>query len=88
MYNKKYRVETIEEFNGHNSIYDDMEGCVAYPAYFNVGERGWFLYIEDAGGWFERAHRIHTSLIKNVEYSDDKIVVATENTRLTFALIE
>lgn len=86
MYNKKYRLEKIEEFNRHNDIYDDMEGNVCYPAYFNVGERGWFLYIEDFG-WYERAHRIHTSVIKSVEYIDDTIVVETQNTRFLFKLV-
>ena len=86
MYNRKYRLEKIEEFNGHNYIYDGVEGSVAYPAYLKKGERGWFLYIED----FlcrEHAHRIHTSVIKDVEYIDDKIIVETENTKLTFVVI-
>lgn len=85
MYNRKYIIEKIEEFNGHNSIYDGVEGRIAYPAYFNVGERGWFLWIED--GWFkEFAHRIHTSVIQNVIYVNDgeTIVVLTQNTRFTF----
>ena len=92
MYNKKYILEKVEEFNGHNYIYDDVEGCVAFPAYFNVGERGWFLYIED-DGWFQKAHRIHTSTIKNVEYFNDMeyegdyIIVETNNTRLKFRVI-
>lgn len=51
MYNKKYILEKIEEFNGHNPIYEGVEGRIAYPAYFNVGERGWFLWIDD--GWFK-----------------------------------
>lgn len=86
MYNKKYHIEKIEEYNGHNHIYDDVEGRICYPAYFNVGERGWFLWIED--NWFkEFAHRIHTSIVKNVEYIDDKIIVETQNTRFTFRLI-
>lgn len=93
MYNKKYVLEKIEEFKHHNSIYDGAEGCVAYPAYFNVGERGWFLYIED-DGWSYKAHRIHTSTVKNVEYfndleyEDDYIIVETNNTRLKFRLVK
>lgn len=86
MYNKKYRLEKIEEFNRYNPIYDGVEGVVCYLAYLNVGERGWFLYIEDCG-WYEYAHRIHTSVIKNVEYFDDSVVVETQNTRFTFRLI-
>lgn len=86
MYNKKYCLEKIEEFNGHNPIYDGVEGRITYPAYFNIGERGWFLWIND--GWIkEFAHRIHTSVVKNVEYIDDKIIVETQNTRFTFVLI-
>lgn len=86
MYNKKYRLEKIEEFNRHNPIYDGIEGSVCYPAYFNVGERGWFLYIEDSG-WWEHAHRIHTSIIKSVDYTDDGIVLETQNTRFVFKLV-
>ena len=86
MYNKKYCIEKIEEFNRHNPVYDDVEGAICYLAYLNVGERGWFLYIED-NGWYEYAHRIHTSIIKSVEYFDDKVVVETQNTRFTFRLI-
>ena len=86
MYNKKYRLEKIEEFGRHNSIYDDVEGSLAYPAYFNVGERGWFLWIEN--GWYEYARRIHTSVIENVEYADNgNVIVTTQNTKFTFVLI-
>ena len=86
MYNKKYILEKIEELNHHNPIYEDMEGKVAYPAYFNVGERGWFLWIEN--DWFnEFAHRIHTSTVKNVEYVDDTIIVETQNTKFVFRMI-
>ena len=88
MYNKKYIIEKIEEFNEHNFVYEDVEGSICYPAYFNVGERGWFLY-ETRGleSWFTSAHRIHTSVVKSVEYFDDKIIVETQNTRLTFKLV-
>ena len=86
MYNKKYRIEKIEEFNHHNPIYEGVEGYIAYPAYLNVGERGWFLWIED---WLfkEFAHRIHTSIIESIEYIDDAIIVETQNTKFTFRLI-
>ena len=86
MYNKKYILEKIEEFNGRNPIYDDAEGQLAYPAYLNVGERGWFLWIES--DWRKDfAHRIHTSVIKSVEYLDDEIIVITQNTKFVFRLI-
>ena len=87
MYNKKYILEKIEEFNGHNPIYDGVEGRIAYPAYFNVGERGWFLWIED-GLYKEFAHRIHTSVIEYVYYASDGIVVVTQNTEFMFRLVE
>ena len=87
MYSKKYILEKIEEFNKHNPIYDGIEGRIAYPAYFNVGERGWFLWIED--DWFrDFAHRIHTSVIEDVYYASDGIVVETQNTRFIFRLVE
>ena len=86
MYNKKYHIEKIEELNKPNPIYESMEGSLCYPAYFNIGERGWFLCIEDCG-WYEYAHRIHTSVIENVEYLDDQIIVKTQNTRFIFRLV-
>lgn len=86
MYNKKYILEKIEEFNGYNPIYFGVEGRIAYPAYFNVGERGWFLFIEDCYG-YERAHRIHTSIVQDVKYTrGNQIIVTTLNTRLTFTV--
>ena len=85
MYNKKYRLEKVEEFNEHNHIYDDIGDSTCYPAYFNVGERGWFLYEDD---WFGTAHRIHTSTVNDVEYNDNQVIVTTRNTRLTFTLID
>ena len=87
MYNKKYVLEKIEEFNRHNYIYENIEGTICYPAYFNIGERGWFLYIEN-NGYHEYAHRIHTSVINDVEYThDDQIIVTTQNTKFTFTMI-
>lgn len=88
MYNKKYVIEKIEEFGDHNFIYDGVEGRIAYPAYFNVGERGWFLWIEECEWFGELAHRIHTSTIKNVEYTrGNQIIVTTRNTKFTFTLV-
>ena len=82
MYNKKYIIEKIEEFNHHNPIYDYVEGLIAYPAYFCVGERGWFLYIRNG-----YANRIHTSVVQFVKYTDDTIILMTENTKITFRLV-
>lgn len=90
MYSNKYILEKIDEFNHHNPIYDWMEGRISYPAYFNVGERGWFLVIEN-GVCNELAHRIHTSIVQGTIYIRDEniintIIVTTENTRFTFKL--
>ena len=85
MYNKKYKLEKIEEFNTPNPVYDGMEGCVCMPAYLNPGERGWLLVIRD--DWFDPTpHRLHTSIIQDVEYGDGYIIVKTTNTRFTFRL--
>lgn len=86
MYNKKYRIEKIEELNIRNPIYDDVEGRVCYLAYLNVGERGWFLWEDN--DWFSMAHRIHTSVIKDVVYTDNQVIVETQNTKFTFTVIE
>lgn len=85
MYNKKYTLVKLEEFGKHNSLYDDILDHVCYLAYLNVGERGWFLH--ETGVWFDPPHRIHTSIIKDVEYTEDRVIVTTENTRFTFEVI-
>lgn len=84
MYSKKYRLEKIEQFGGHNPTYDNKLGCICYPAYLRIGERGWLLidYMAE-GEWMVYPHRLHTSIIKNVEYTDGRIVITTEHTRLT-----
>ena len=85
MYNKKYRLVKIEEFNRPNHIYLDMEGCIVYPVYFNVGERGWFLYeYNDPWDW---PHRVHTSMVASVEYENDQLIVMTQNTCFTFEVV-
>ena len=88
MYDKKYIIEKIEEFNKHNYIYENMEGSICYPAYFKVGEGGWFLYEAEDSLHITAVHRIHTTEIKSVEYIDDVIIVETQNTRLTFRVIK
>lgn len=85
MYNKKYYLADYEEFNRHNGLYDDLEGCTCYLAYLKPGERGWFLYEKPSEFW---PHRVHTSIIKDVKYAENgNVVVTTENTRLTFAVM-
>lgn len=93
MYNKKFYFEKIEQFSGRhpwggsNPAYDGMEGRICYPAYLNVGERGWILYErEDEPSCYP--HRLHTSIIQDVKYSAYRIIVTTENTRLTLKVHE
>ena len=87
MYNKKYRCTNIEELNNRsNPLHDAVIGSECYLAYLNVGERGWFLY--DAHDWYGNSvHRIHTSEIKDVEYTDNQVIVTTLNTKYVFDLI-
>lgn len=85
MHNKKYRLTKLEEFKKHNHIYDNIEGAICYIAYFNVGDRGWFLC--ECDDWYEPVHRIHTSTVKDIQYiEDDKIIITTENSRYTFVV--
>ena len=84
MYNKKYYCSKIVNLSGYNNpIHDEIIGNVCYLAYFNVGERGWFLHESD---WCY-GNRIHTSVIKNVEYTDNQVIVTTQNTKYVFDLI-
>ena len=86
MYSKKYELVSFEEFNRHNALYDDILNSTCYLVYFNVGERGWFLYEEKYG--FSTPHRIHTSVVKDVEYTrGNQVIVTTQNTKFTFELI-
>ena len=85
MYNKKYILKEIQEYRKHNSLYDDAEGAICYPAYFRVGERGWFLLQKND---FEWPHRIQTSVVQAVVYKDNRIIVITENTKFTFEVVD
>lgn len=86
MYNIKYRLEKVEEFNKHNPVYNKIEGAICYLAYLNIGERGWFLYEDDE--WVDMVHRIHTSVIKDVVYTrGNQVIVTTQNTKFTFTAI-
>lgn len=92
MYSKKYKIEKVEQFGRHNSVYENAEGCVCYPAYLRSGERGWLLYevqLEDE--FMAYPHRLHLSTIKNVEYiigDELTLVVTTEHTKLTLREID
>ena len=85
MYSKKYRLTNIIT-ELYNPIHDDLPNKVCYLAYLNKGERGWFLYQPNS--WFDKANRIHTSVIKEVEYTDNRVIVTTQNTKYVFELIK
>ena len=86
MYNKKYILNKVEEFTYRNPVHTKMEGALCYLAYFNVKERGLFLYVQP--DWYDLTpHRVQTSLVKEVQYIDDRVIVTTQNTRYTFKAI-
>lgn len=85
MHSKKYKLVKIEELRRHNPLYDGIEGCTCYLAYLKVGERGWILYQKNDYDW---PHRIHTSIVQEVIYEDDRVIVQTENTRFTFEVVD
>ena len=85
MYSKKYRLTNIITEN-YNPIHEGLLEKICYLAYFNVGERGWFLYRTN--DWFDSADRVHTSVVKNIDYTDDQVVVTTLNTKYVFELIK
>lgn len=87
MFNTKYRLVEIADRKRYNPLYEDAEGSICYLAYFKVGERGWFLYeVED--DFFAPAHRMHTSEVQSVEFTDNGgVIVKTKNATYKFAVI-
>ena len=86
MYNKKYRLIEIDRPDENKNVCDDMKNSICYLAYLKVGERGWFLY--EADDPIVPVHRIHTSVIKDVQYTrGNRVVVMTENTKYVFEVI-
>lgn len=89
MYSKKYRLIKVEQFGGHNPTYDNKLGCICYPAYLKVGERGWLLCEYQASDeWMAYPHRLHTSNIQSVYYLDGHIEVVTKHTKLVLEEIK
>ena len=85
MHNKKYRLQNLETKRKH-PMYDEILGKICYLVYFKEGERGWFLC--DTGEPIKPVHRIHTSKVKDVEYTrGGQIIVYTENTKYVFEVI-
>ena len=86
-FDRKYRIVSIES-KRLNPMYEEVKEAVfCIPAYFKVGERGWFLFMEN--GMFELfAHRVHTSPVKDVIYEENRLTVITENSTYVFEVIE
>lgn len=85
MYSKKYRlINIITEY--YNPIHEGLLNKICHLAYFNVGERGWFLFRDS--DWFDSADKVHTSVVKDIEYIDDQVIVTTLNTKYVFELIK
>lgn len=85
MFDVKYRLVEIEEFNGeHNPLHDDLLGKACYPAYFKPGEHGWmFCEIVEFSDPFP--HRIRTSVVRDVTVDrGGGFTVTTENSRMVF----
>jgi len=87
MYSKKYILEKVEEFNGHNRIYDKIEGTICYLAYFKEGERGLFLHEYD-DSILKTIRRVHTSIVQNTKAQGNYFIVQTSNTRFSFREVE
>lgn len=88
MHSKKYILDKIEEFGKHNPLYEGVEGSICYLAYLHVGERGWFLYHRGNVFRSDIPHRVHTSIVKSVEYLDDQVILTTENSRFIFKVVD
>ena len=84
MYDKKFRLVEIDA-KKYNPMHEEILNKVCYPAYFVVGERGWFLCVVNE--WPGGTHRVHTSLVDNILYADNQIIVVTENTKYVFEVI-
>lgn len=85
MHNVKYRLTDITS-SEKNELHEELKNKVCYIAYLNIGERGWFLY--DTEMFLEPVHRIHTSIVKNVEYTrDNRVILTTEHTTYVFKAI-
>ena len=84
MFDKKYFIVSMESdyINPLHIAVRDSVCC--YPAYFKIGERGWFL-IEDKDGFTRKAH---TSPVKRVVCEENRIIVQTVNTKYVFEAIE
>ena len=84
---KKYRAVSVITNEPHE-VHNNVQGKVCYPAYFKIGERGWFLCEMSEILFPTPVHRIHTSYVKNIELTENGFIVHTENTRYEFVEIK
>lgn len=81
MYDKRYILRYITE-PPDESLYSDIVGNVCYPAYFRVGEKGWFLMMNDVEN--DVPQRVCIPVVKSVQFAGDGFVVRTEGRRFSF----
>lgn len=87
MFDHRYRLEEIiSKTDVEAKDKEDFLGKICYPAYFKVGERGWFLRETD--GCTYAPDRIITPKIEKVEWNGANFTVETENTIYKFMQIE
>lgn len=83
MFNIKYQLKEVKPKNEPKELHNTLEGAICYPAYFNPGERGLFLY--ETKDMFVPVHRVRTSIVESVDHRrDGSFVVTTENTVYVF----
>lgn len=81
VYSKKYVIETIKECREHNPAYENLVGGYCFPAYLKIGCRGWLLCVAN-NSWDLTPHRLHTSIIKDIKYTEDALIIKSENTEI------
>jgi len=86
-FNKKYRAVSVKSTD-NREVHDNIRGKICYPAYFKVGERGWFLCEMSDILFPTPVHRMNTSTVRKVEYYDNGFTVFTENTTYEFEEVD
>ena len=74
-----YRIiEVLPKSGILRSVHREVLGTKCYPAFLEVGERGFIKFFDPIDyDW----HRLHTSTIEKVTYEDDMITIVTRNTK-------
>ena len=83
MFDKKYFIVSVESDYINPLHIHARDSVCCYPAYFKIGERGWFLIEEEDGS----TRKAHTSPVKHVVYEENRITVQTVNTKYVFEVI-